>query len=114
TAGVAGCLFFRRMYHAAGLVLAATLGALVLSTVLKALYQRPRPDVVEHLSEAFTSSFPSGHSMLSAAVYLTLGALLARLVRGRGLKLYFLSVAMLLTLLVGVSRVYMGVHYATD
>ena len=52
--------------------------------------------------------------MLSAVVYLTLGALLARLVAGRWTKVYFVGVAVLLTLLIGASRVYLGVHYPTD
>jgi undecaprenyl-diphosphatase len=61
-----------------------------------------------------TSSFPSGHSLNAAVVYLTLGSMLAGLSREPRLKLYFFGVAMLLTFLVGVSRVYMGVHYPTD
>src|SRR5205085_9940078 len=77
-------------------------------------FDRPRPSVVPHLSHVMTSSFPSGHSLLSAVVYLTLGSLLARLVGPPRLKLYFLGVAVLLSFLVGLSRVYLGVHYPTD
>ena len=114
TVAVVGFLLIRRTYHAVGFVLIATVGGLVLSLLLKRSFARPRPELVSHLSAVYTSSFPSGHSMLSAVVYLTLGALLARLVEGPALKIYIILVAMLLTLLVGVSRVYMGVHYPTD
>ena len=114
TLAVAGYLLLRRRYHAMWLVLAATGGGLVLSTLLKYLVARDRPALVEHKSHVYTSSFPSGHSMMSAVVYLTLGSLLARIMPGRVLKLYFLVLAMVLTALVGVSRVYLGVHWPTD
>jgi undecaprenyl-diphosphatase len=114
TAAVVGFLWLREKYGAMWLVLIATVGGLGLSTALKHVYQRPRPQLVAHLSQVYTTSFPSGHSMLSAVVYLTLGTLLARFVRERRVKFYFVSVAMVLTFLVGVSRVFMGVHYPTD
>jgi undecaprenyl-diphosphatase len=114
TTAVVGFLVLARKYHAVLLLLGATLGGLLINTLLKNLYERPRPHVVPHLSYVDTASFPSGHSMLSAVVYLTLGALLARLVERRRLKVYCVAVALLLTFLVGLSRVYMGVHYPTD
>ena len=114
TTVVVGFLLIRRTYHAIGLVLVATVGGLLLSLLLKGFFSRPRPDIVPRLAEVYTSSFPSGHSMLSAVVYLTLGALLARLVERPALKVYVLTVAMLLALLVGFSRVYLGVHYPSD
>lgn len=110
---VAGYLLMVRKFHAMWLVLAATLGALLISSLLKNFFDRPRPDVT-HFSHVYTSSFPSGHAMMSASVYLTLGILLTRLVEGRLIKTYFLTVAVLVTFLVGVSRVYMGVHYPSD
>ena len=114
TLAVAGFLRLRKMYGAMWLVLLATLGGLLTSTLLKSLFERPRPSLVPHLANVYTSSFPSGHSMLSATVYLTLGTLLARFVHQQSLKAYLLIVALMLTLLVGVSRVFMGVHYPTD
>jgi undecaprenyl-diphosphatase len=111
---VAGYLWLNGQRRAMVFLLAATAGALVFSLALKGFFDRPRPQLVPHLSNVATTSFPSGHSMLSAAVYLTLGTLLARLVKPRRLKLYFIGVAMTLTFLVGLSRVYMGVHYPTD
>lgn len=89
-------------------------GGLALSLGLKALFERPRPDVVEHLSYVATSSFPSGHSMMSAVVYLSMGALLSRFAPGRALRLYCLLVAIFLTGIVGISRMMMGVHFPTD
>jgi undecaprenyl-diphosphatase len=114
TAAVSGYLLICRKYGALALLLAATSGGLLLSLVLKERFDRPRPAVVPHKSLVMTSSFPSGHSLNSAVVYLTLGSLLAGLCRERRLKIYFFSVALLLTFLVGVSRVFMGVHYPTD
>jgi undecaprenyl-diphosphatase len=111
---VVGYLLIERKRHAALLVVVAVAGGLLISTLLKEGFDRPRPDLVPHGSIVYTASFPSGHSMLSAVVYLTLGALLARVHAGRALKAYFLLVAAILTLLVGVSRVYLGVHWPTD
>ena len=114
TFAVAGYLLLRRKYGAMWLVIIATSGGLILSTVLKYFIDRDRPALVEHRSMVYTKSFPSGHSMLSAVVYLTLGSLMARIMPGRVLKLYFLVLAVGLTMLVGVSRVYLGVHWPTD
>ncbi len=111
---VVGYLILRRFYGAMWLVIIATSGALLIGMVLKATVNRERPTIIEHRSAVYTKSFPSGHSMLSATVYLTLGSLLARLSKDRVIKFYFLAVALLLTGLVGVSRVYMGVHWPTD
>lgn len=114
TLTVVGYLWLEDRYGALWLVVAATVGGICLSTALKHVYHRPRPQLVAHLSAVYTSSFPSGHSMLSATVYLTLGMMLARLVRQRRLKFYFITQAIGLTFIIGVSRVFMGVHYPTD
>jgi undecaprenyl-diphosphatase len=111
---VLGYLLLLRKPRAAAFVAVAVGGSVALSTALKGWFHRPRPDLVPHLSYVSSSSFPSGHSMLSAAVYLTLGAMLARQQKSLALKAYFLLVAVSLTLLVGFSRVYVGVHWPTD
>ncbi|MES2793403.1 MAG: phosphatase PAP2 family protein [Planctomycetota bacterium] len=111
---VSGFLGLRRMYGAMWLVLGSATGGAVAVTILKNVFDRPRPGLVPHLSGVFTSSFPSGHSMLSATVFLTLGTLLGQFVHERLLKAYFLTIALILTLLVGASRVFLGVHYPSD
>lgn len=113
-AAVVGFLYLDRKPHAAVFVVVAVGGGILLSNLLKELFERPRPDLVPHGSYTLTTSFPSGHSMVSAVTYLTLGALLARLQGRRVLKVYLLAVAVLFTLLVGASRVYLGVHWPTD
>ena len=89
-------------------------GGIVLSGIAKEFFDRPRPELVPHGSIVHTASFPSGHSMMAAVAYLSLGVLIARVQPQRRLKIFILATAVLLTLLVGVSRVYLGVHWPTD
>ena len=96
------------------LVIAAVGSGLLVSTLLKHGFDRPRPDLVPHGSIVYTASFPSGHSMMAAVTYLTLAALLARVQPDWRIKAYLLTLACLLTVAVGVSRVYLGVHWPTD
>ena len=110
---VAGFLYLRRNYRTMWLVLIAAVSGSCLSHLLKFFFARERPDFVPHAA-TMTQSFPSGHSMLSAVVYLSLGALLAQMEASRREKAYFLSVALFLTFIIGLSRVYLGVHYPTD
>ena len=114
TSSIVGFHLITGRYRAAGFILVAVLGGLLLSTLLKSLFDRPRPQLVPHLSHVISSSFPSGHSMMAAVVYLTLGSLLAGLTTSKRLRVYYLSISVIITMLVGISRVYMGVHYPTD
>jgi len=112
-AAVCSFLVLARMRAEALLVITSVLGGTILSTLLKMGYNRPRPDLTA-MSQQFTASFPSGHAMLSAVTFLTLGALLSRLAPTRALGVFSIGAAILLTLMVGVSRLYMGVHYPSD
>ncbi len=96
------------------LLLMSVAGGTALNDLLKYVFARPRPDLVLPTTQVFTSSFPSGHAAVSAVVYLTLGALLARDAPSVAGKIYVMAVAILIVFLVGVSRVFLGVHYPTD
>ena len=91
----------------------AVIGGTIVSNGLKVLFDRPRPDV-EAATRVFTASFPSGHATVSAVVYLTLGLLLAEATVNRSLRYFFIGLGIFMTLAVGISRIYLGVHYPTD
>lgn len=114
TLAVMGFLLLQGTPRVAMMVVVTVGGGMLLSSLLKQGFARPRPDLVPHSVLVHTASFPSGHAMLSAVVYLTLGALLARVQPQRRLKVYVLTMAVVLTTLVGLSRIYLGVHWPTD
>lgn len=109
-----GYLWLMGLRRVALFLLMAILSGLLVSTMLKTGFDRPRPDLVSHGAMVYTSSFPSGHSMLSAVVYLTGGALLAAVHSAHRVRVYLIGCSVLATLLVGVSRVYLGVHWPSD
>jgi undecaprenyl-diphosphatase len=111
---VVGYLMISRLHAAALLVTVSVGGGTLFSTLLKHGFDRTRPDLVPHSMDVYTASFPSGHSMLSAVTYLTLAALLMRLQPHRRTRVYVVVTAVVLTLLVGASRVYLGVHWPSD
>lgn len=111
---VVGFLCLQARYRTALIILVTSVSGELVNNVMKHAFMRARPTIVPHLREAISTSFPSGHAMDSAIIYLTLGTVLMRVAERRLTKIYCLVVGFVLTLLVGVSRVYLGVHYPTD
>jgi undecaprenyl-diphosphatase len=111
---IAGFLYLKKEKRSLYYIIAASIGGAVMGQILKLLFFRERPDVALHLMPAMSKSFPSGHSMMSAAIYLSLAALLTRTQKDNKIRVYIISAALLLSFLVGISRIYLGVHYPTD
>ncbi|MCC6492698.1 MAG: phosphatase PAP2 family protein [Pirellulales bacterium] len=114
TTSVVTFFWLSSMRHAAIYVAVTSVGALLISTGLKGAFDRPRPNVVPHGAYVYMSSFPSGHTTMAATAYLTLGMLASQFVSQRRLKALFIGVGMFVTACVGVSRVYLGVHWPSD
>lgn len=112
--GAAGIFLLRRQVLEAAVLALALGGGLAISEWLKMLFGRDRPPDIYRAVEVLNPSFPSGHALLSAVVYLTLGATLARATERRDVRVYIIVLAMLLALSVGFTRVYLGVHWASD
>ena len=109
-----GLLLLQRKRGTALYLWAAVGTGTLLSRTAKSFFDRPRPDLVPHGSYVYTASFPSGHSLMAAVVYLTLAVLVARTFPERRIRVYIVALAVAVTLAVGVSRVYLGVHWPTD
>lgn len=111
---VALFLVLYRRFWTAICVLLSTASGIALAFLLKHVFGRARPDLFPHGDVVVSASFPSGHAMISALVYLTLGALVAGLSPSRTIRVYVMAMALLLTTIVGASRIYLGVHWPTD
>ena len=107
-------LLLERKYRSAVFLVFSVASGTGLVSALKAGFDRPRPDLVEHLTHATSPSFPSGHAAGSALAYLTIGLLLADAQGHRRARLFIVSSALLLTVLIGCSRVFLGVHWPSD
>lgn len=114
TIAACGYLWLTQRHKLALFVAVSIPAGALLNTLLKEYFTRPRPDIVPHGTEAALSSFPSGHAMMSAVVFLTLGALLSLSTENTRIKIYILFWSVFLTVIVGISRVYLGVHWPTD
>lgn len=111
---VTSYLFLIKRYKNLAILLTAVLGGLLLSYLLKDIFDRPRPDLIVDTSAINSASFPSGHSLLAAATYLTLGSLMAQIQTRFRLKAFIILLAIFVMVLVGFSRVYLGVHWPSD
>jgi len=109
-----GLMLCLKRWSEALVVLIGAGGGVMISQGLKQLFGRERPELVYRAVEAANPSFPSGHAMLSAVVFLTLGALAARFAPRKRVKALALGAAIVISLLVGLSRIYLGVHWTSD
>ncbi|GAA0294302.1 hypothetical protein GCM10009087_00100 [Sphingomonas oligophenolica] len=110
----AGFLAVRRLWLTMGLVLGGTISGSIMVAIVKTLVARARPELTDHLVQVSSASFPSGHAANSAIVYLTIASLIVQIVEGRGARAYILVTTALLVTIIGVSRIYLGVHWPSD
>jgi membrane-associated phospholipid phosphatase len=107
-------LWRKRLRTELELLLLAAVGAEILTVGLKLGFERERPFFPDPLATESTYSFPSGHASVSLAVYGTIGYILARHASTRRKQFAALAGAAVLVLLIGFSRLYLGVHYLSD
>lgn len=111
--GISVLLWLRR-WQAALFVMGVLLSGISLSTLIKAWVARPRPQLVAHLDQVSSMSFPSGHALNSTLFYLTLALVLAPLLKQRSSQWGLYSFALISSLAIGLSRIALGVHWPSD
>ncbi len=109
-----GFLLIQKKRLSAVLMALGLLGGVALSEGLKSLFERERPPVAFQAVETLNASFPSGHALMSTVFYLTIGVMLTRAFPRRRLKAYALGCGITIALLIGLTRIYLGAHWATD
>lgn len=109
-----GYLLAARHLLTAALVFGGTVSGSIAVAVGKALVGRARPAVVEHLVEVSSASFPSGHAANSALIYLTIALIVMQIVPQRGARWFLFAATIALVTVIGISRLYLGVHWPSD
>lgn len=112
-AGVIYLLMRRRRAEAAWIAV-SLVGSALINSGLKSFFHRARPEVVPHLADVSSASFPSGHAMSAAAIYLTLGVMLAETDPRRLGRVFVMGFMTLLSVAIGCTRIYLGVHWPSD
>ena len=110
---LSGYWLVTRNTRAAVLLLGSAGGALLLNNVLKQVFDRPRPDAILQSARIFSSGFPSGHAAISCATYFSAALLIASSAPGNG-RAFLMWAAALVVAAIGLSRIYLGLHYPTD
>ena len=111
---IAGYLLFKRHYDTAAGFAVAVVGGMILNNILKALFHRPRPLSEAALTTVYGWSFPSGHAMNSTIFYGMLVYLIVRGIHSRPLRLAAIAASMSIVFIIGLSRIYLQVHYLSD
>lgn len=107
-------LIVKKEFGLLGIILAAIISGSLIDLFLKWYFARNRPEIVPHLVTAYYYSFPSGHAFISAVLYPAVAIIFIRITDNITVKTYITVITVLLVLLIGFSRIYLGVHFPSD